>query len=60
VREPEREPWVLVLKEGRAVRQPIRMGSRAAPQVEVVSGLAAGSEVIVTPGVAPGDRVRAR
>ena len=61
VREPQSvEPWVLVLKEGRAVRQPIRTGSRAAPQVEVVSGLAAGSEVIVTPGVAPGDRVHAR
>jgi HlyD family secretion protein len=61
VREPQSaEPWVLVLKEGHAVRQPIRMGARAAPQVEVVSGLAAGSEVIVTPGVAPGDRVHAR
>ena len=61
VREPQSaEPWVLVLKEGRAIRQPIRTGSRAAPQVEVVSGLAAGSEVIVTPGVAPGDRVHAR
>ncbi len=54
------EPWVLVLKDGHAVRQPIRIGARAASQVEVISGLAAGTEVITTPGVVPGDRVHAR
>jgi HlyD family secretion protein len=61
VREPQSaEPWVLVLKDGRAVRQVIRMGSRGAPQLEVLAGLAAGDDVIVTPGVMPGDRVHAR
>jgi HlyD family secretion protein len=61
VREPQSaEPWVLVLRDGRAVRQTIRMGSRAAPLVEVVAGVAAGDEVILTPGAQPGDRVHAR
>jgi HlyD family secretion protein len=61
VREPQSvEPWVLVLENGTAVRRPVRTGSRAPPQVEVISGLEAGSAVIVTPGVLPGDRVHAR
>lgn len=61
VREPQSvEPWVLVLENGTAVRRPVRTGSRAAPQVEVISGLEAGSAVILTPGVVAGDRVHAR
>jgi HlyD family secretion protein len=61
IRDPQSaEPWVLVLKEGRAVRQAVRMGSRAAPQVEVLAGVVAGDDVILTPGVTPGARVHAR
>jgi HlyD family secretion protein len=61
VRDPQSpEPWVLLLRDGRAVRQAVRAGARTATQVEVLSGLAAGAEVVVSAGVAPGERVHAR
>lgn len=52
-------PWVLALRDGRAERADVKLGARTASQVEIVQGLAAGAEVIVTPGIAPGRRVRA-
>jgi HlyD family secretion protein len=55
-----RQPWVLVARDGRAARQPVEIGARTAEQVEVVSGLATGTAVITTPGIAPGARVHAR
>ena len=55
-----REPWVLVVRDGRAARQPVQIGARTAEQVEVRSGLAAGDAIIATPGIAPGARVHAR
>jgi HlyD family secretion protein len=61
VRDPQSpEPWVLLLRDGRAVRQAVRAGARTATQVEVLSGLAAGAEVVVSAGVAPDERVHAR
>ena len=54
------EPWVLVLREGRAERVPVRLGARSAGRAEIVSGVAAGDEIIVTPAIEPGQRVRAR
>jgi HlyD family secretion protein len=53
-------PWVLVLRDGHAERVAVRTGARSAAEVEVVDGLAAGDVVIVSPGIAPGDRVRPR
>jgi HlyD family secretion protein len=53
-------PWVLVLRDGRAERVAVRTGARSAAEVEVEDGLAAGDVVIVSPGIAPGDRVRPR
>ena len=53
-------PWVLVLRDGRAERVAVRTGARSAAEVEVEDGLAAGEVVIVSPGIAPGDRVRPR
>jgi HlyD family secretion protein len=59
VRDPDADPWVLVVRGGRAVRQPVRLGMRGEGRVQVVSGVEAG-EMVVTPsaGVAPGARVR--
>lgn len=54
------EPWVLLVRDGRAVRQAVKAGARTATQVEVLSGLAAGAEVVVSAGIAPGERVHAR
>jgi HlyD family secretion protein len=54
------QPWVLQVKDGRAVRQPVKVGLRGEGAIEVLGGLAAGDLVI--PGgtpVAPGRRVRA-
>ena len=55
-----RQPWVLVMRDGRAARQPVQLGARTAEQVEVLSGLASGAEIITTPDIAPGARVHPR
>jgi HlyD family secretion protein len=53
-------PWVLVQRDGRAERVTVRTGARSAAEVEIEDGIAAGEVVIVSPGIAPGDRVRPR
>lgn len=60
VRDGERgEPWVLALRDGRAVRTPVKLGLRGVGAVEVVAGLEEGDEAIPqTEKAAPGDRVR--
>ncbi len=55
-----RQPWVLVVRDGRAARQPVQIGARTAEQVEVLSGLVAGAEIVTTPDIAPGARVHKR
>ena len=55
-----RQPWVLVVRDGRAARQPVQIGARTAEQVQVLSGLAAGAEIVTTPDIAPGARVHKR
>jgi HlyD family secretion protein len=55
-----RQPWVLVVRDGHATRQPVQIGARTAEQVEVLSGLAAGAEIVTTPDIAPGARVHKR
>ena len=52
-------PWVLVLRDGHAVRQDVKLGARGATEAEVREGLGA-SDVVVTSSVAPGTRVRVR
>jgi HlyD family secretion protein len=54
------EPWVLVLRDGRAEHVAVRLGARTLARTEILSGVAAGDEVILTPGIEPGQRVRAR
>lgn len=51
-------PWVLVVRDGRAERVVVRAGARGNAEVEIVDGLAPGDRVILTPGIAAGDRVR--
>ena len=54
------EPWVLVVREGRAERVAVKLGARTAAEVEIVGGLAAGAQVIAGTGVEPGQRVNPR
>jgi len=54
------EPWVQKLQDGRARRQPVRLGLRGTGLVEVAQGLESGDRVII-PGAArirEGGRVR--
>ena len=53
-------PWVLVVRDGVATRQPVRIGARTAAEAELASGVAAGALVVTGRGVEPGQRVRAR
>jgi len=52
-------PWALVVEDGRAVRRDLHLGIRGDRYVEVLEGVAAGTQVITDAAVRPGDRVRA-
>ena len=55
------QPYVLVARDGRAVRQPVALGLRGVGVVEVLEGLKAGERVILPSSPAlEGDRVRLR
>ncbi|MDD3352429.1 efflux RND transporter periplasmic adaptor subunit [Zoogloea sp.] len=62
VREPDGgKPWVLVARDGQAVRVEVELGLRGVGQVEIARGLAEGEQVILpTSGALEGDRVRIR
>ena len=52
-------PWVLVARDGVAVRVPVAIGLRGVGVAEIVDGLEPGESVIVPAAAAvPGDRVR--
>lgn len=57
-----RSPWVFAVRDGRAVKQPLRLGLRGEGAVEVLDGLAEGELAVASAanGAAPGQRVRAR
>ncbi|WP_143893557.1 efflux RND transporter periplasmic adaptor subunit [Tepidimonas sediminis] len=61
VRDPDGPaPWVLALRDGRAVRVPVTLGLRGVGHVELASGVEAGAALIPqTEKAAAGDRVRA-
>jgi HlyD family secretion protein len=60
VRDAGSAPWVLVVRGGRAERQPVRLGMRGEGMVQVLEGLAPGDAVIPPSApVAAGVRVRA-
>jgi HlyD family secretion protein len=60
VRDADRAaPWVLALRDGRAVRTPVTLGLRGVGAVEIVAGLEEGDEAIPqTEKAVDGDRVR--
>ncbi|HBZ68556.1 MAG TPA: hypothetical protein DEP35_01890 [Deltaproteobacteria bacterium] len=63
VRTEDGETRVLIVRDGLAVPVPVRIGIATEEAVEVLSGLEAGTEVIVGEGartIAPGMRVRAQ
>ncbi|WP_284422712.1 MULTISPECIES: efflux RND transporter periplasmic adaptor subunit [unclassified Bradyrhizobium] len=52
-------PWVLGVKDGRAVKQPVRVGIRGNSHVEIVDGLSAGDVAApANSGVVTGQRLR--
>lgn len=53
-------PWVLVVRDGRAERQAVRIGARTAAAAEIADGIKAGAAIVVGGGVEPGKRVRTR
>jgi HlyD family secretion protein len=54
-------PWVMKVADGRARRQPVRIGLRGRGLVEIVSGLQPGDLLIpATAGISDGQRVRAQ
>jgi HlyD family secretion protein len=62
VRDAGGEPYVLVLRDGRVARQPVKLGMRGVGLVQVVSGLSAGEPVLApsAPPLQPGARARGR
>jgi len=56
------EPWVMVVRQRRAVRQPVQLGLRGDENVEVMKGLSTGEPVVSASikTVVEGARVRAR
>ena len=54
-------PWVLAVRNGRAIRQPVTLGMRGDDAIEILTGVSAGDKLVpVTNGiVTAGQRVRA-
>jgi HlyD family secretion protein len=54
------QPWLLGIKDGRAYKQPVRLGLRGSSQFEIVEGVTEGDLAIpANSGVLTGQRVRA-
>jgi HlyD family secretion protein len=59
LRDAGTDPWVLAVRDGRAVRVPVRLGLRGDGAVQVLEGLSPGEPVLAaSAAVAPGARVR--
>jgi HlyD family secretion protein len=59
IRDPGAAPWALVVRDGKAVRQPVTLGLRGDGVVQVLTGLAPGEAVVaVSAQAGPGRRVR--
>lgn len=53
------KPWVLVVRDGRARAQAVRLGLRAADNIEILDGVASGEQLVpVASGVRVGQRLR--
>jgi HlyD family secretion protein len=56
------EPWLLVVQDNRAIKQPVTLGLKGEGRTEILTGVEPGAVVILpaaTP-VVPGERVHAR
>lgn len=54
-------PWVLLLRDGEAVRQPVKLGLRGVGRLEIIDGLNDGDQAILPAGGAvEGDAVRVK
>jgi HlyD family secretion protein len=53
-------PWVLVVRDGRAEKQAVRIGARTAAAAEIADGVAPGALIVAGGAIEPGQRVRAR
>jgi HlyD family secretion protein len=54
------QPWVLGIKDGRAVKRPVRLGLRGNTQIEILNGMAENEVAIpLNSGVLTGQHVRA-
>ncbi|HXP77763.1 MAG TPA: efflux RND transporter periplasmic adaptor subunit [Stellaceae bacterium] len=52
-------PWVMVVRDKRAHKEPVRLGLRASTHVEILDGVAEGDLAVpVTAGVRTGQRIR--
>lgn len=59
VREAASQPWVMLVRDGRAHRQPVRIGLRGVTQFEILEGAAEGDEIVpLNAGVALGQKLR--
>jgi HlyD family secretion protein len=53
------EPWVMTIRDGRAFKQPVKLGLHGQNQFEIVDGLAAGDLAVpAASGLLTGQRVR--
>jgi HlyD family secretion protein len=53
-------PWVMRVRDGRAAKQPVRLGLRGATSVEILDGLAEGDTVVpANAGIVTGQKLRA-
>jgi HlyD family secretion protein len=61
LRDASTQPWVLVVRDGRAQRQAVKLGVRGSGKTEILDGLTPGEPVIPPSeaAVKPGQRVRA-
>lgn len=59
---PAEAPYVMVVRDGHARKQPVKVGSRGADYVEIASGLAAGDPVVLSGAalLSDGDTVTVR
>lgn len=55
-------PWLLIVRDGHAVRQPVKVGLISAGKAEVLSGVEAGDQVVpsTATSITEGKRVRSR
>jgi HlyD family secretion protein len=52
-------PWVLAIRKGRAVKQPVKIGVQGNTRIEILNGIAEGDDVLpATSDVVAGQRVR--